>query len=83
MKTIEFKDIITLDDNKKYVVASKINYENKDYIYIIDISDYSNIKVAEVKNDGVQIRITIIDYHKQELLNKIIPLFLKESKIFF
>ena len=33
---INIKDTLTLDDNNEYVVISKINYESKNYYYLLD-----------------------------------------------
>lgn len=82
MNSIEFEDIITLD-NKQYVVTSKINYQGKDYIYIVDIIDNTNIKFAEVHNNGTQIYVSEINSQEQELLNAIIPLFAKDCCTIF
>ncbi len=68
---INIQDIITLNDNNEYVVVSKIEIKNKEYICIIDINDKTNIKYAEVKKEY----ISIINNNEEELLNTIIPLF--------
>ena len=34
---IDIKDILTLDDNNKYIVVSKVNYEGKIYYYLITL----------------------------------------------
>ena len=41
---MEIKDVLTLEDNNKYVVASKINYEGKEYYYLVDINALSCLK---------------------------------------
>ena len=33
---IEIKDTLTLDDDKSYVVVSKVNYQNNTYLYLIE-----------------------------------------------
>ena len=53
---IEIRDIITLSDNNKYIVISKINYEEKNYYYLIDINDKKNIKFCyEDNNELVEV----------------------------
>lgn len=39
---LEVGNVLTLDDNKKYSVAYATTYENKNYIFLIDQSDYTN-----------------------------------------
>ena len=41
--TINIKDTLTLDDNNEYVVVSKINVDDKNYFYLIDKNDNSNL----------------------------------------
>ena len=45
----DYQDIVTLDDDKKYVVASKANYDNKDYVYLVELNNPSNLKFMEVE----------------------------------
>ena len=72
---INIQDIITLNDNREYVVVSKVLIQNKEYICIIDIIDHTNLKYAEIKKD----HIIIINKDEKELLEILIPLFYKNS----
>jgi hypothetical protein len=72
---INIQDIITLNDNREYVVVSKVLIQNKEYICIIDIIDHTNLKYAEIKKD----HISIINKDEKELLEILIPLFYKNS----
>lgn len=75
---IEYQDIITLSDNNKYIVASMITYQAKEYAYLVDINDNNNLLFAELEKDGT---LSIIDQtNEKELLNKLIPLFYNKSK---
>lgn len=75
---IEYQDIITLSDENKYLVASKVNYNNSKYIYLVDINDNKNLKFAEIENDGV---ISELDVNiDAELINNLVPLFYNNSK---
>lgn len=80
---INLKDIITLSDDREYVVTSKINYEGNDYIYIVDIHDTANIKFAEIQKEGDQAYISEIKGNEKELLEKLIPLFFDTCKSIF
>lgn len=77
---INYKDIITLEDGNEYVVVSKINYDGKDYIYLVDIKNTSNIKFAEIEIEGEKTYISVIDNNEKELLDKIIKLFFEDTK---
>ena len=75
---IEYQDIITLSDENKYLVASKVNYNNTKYVYLVDINDNKNLKFAEIENDGVISELdTNID---AKLINNLVPLFYNNSK---
>lgn len=75
---IEYQDIITLSDENKYLVASKVNYNNSKYIYLVDINDNKNLKFAEIENDGV---ISELDASiDAELINNLVSLFYNNSK---
>lgn len=47
--------ILTLDDNKKYSVAFSTEYNNKNYVYLIDQEDYTNAVFCEYDdNNGLE-----------------------------
>lgn len=71
---IEIKDIVTLSDQNKYQVISKINYDYQIYYYLVDINEISNIKFLYENNN----KLTEID--DEELVNKLLPLFYNEIK---
>jgi len=45
-------EILTLNDNKKYSVVSSINYNNKNYVYLIEQDDYTNTMFCEFDNNN-------------------------------
>ena len=69
---MEIKDVLTLEDNNKYVVASKINYEGKEYYYLVDINNPSNLMFCYNEND------TMVELDDKELTTKLLPLFFEE-----
>ncbi len=71
---IDIKDLLTLSDKNKYVVVSKIYYDGKDYLYLIDINNSSNLKFCYIENDSV------IEITDKELNTKLLPLFLEKAK---
>lgn len=75
---IEYQDIITLNDENKYLVASKVNYNNSKYVYLVDINNNKNLKFAEIENDSI---ISELDANiDAELINNLVPLFYNNSK---
>lgn len=75
---IQYQDIITLSDKKKYVVASKVNYNNSTYVYLVDINDNANLKFAEIQNKN---SLSELDSFKDEkLIKQLIPLLYNNSK---
>ena len=75
---IEYQDIITLNDNNKYVVASKVNYNNSTYVYLVDINNTTNYKFAELEKNNTLLELD--DEIDKELIKHLIPLFYKNSK---
>lgn len=67
--TIDIKDTLTLDDNNEYVVVSKINYESKNYYYLLDRNNLENVKFCYYDNGDL---VELVD---KELITKLLPLF--------
>ena len=78
MKT---KDVLTLSDNNKYVVASIADYDNKTYLCLVDINNNDNKKFCYLNKDEVII-IKKEDMNKillLKLMNNMIQTFIKEK----
>lgn len=73
---IDIKDVVTLNDDIRYAVVSKVNYENDVYYYLAEIDNLSNIKFL-VENKE---RNSLVEVEYKELIQKLLPLFVKESK---
>ena len=73
---IDIRDIVSLSDNKRYVVVSKTNYENAVYYYLAELDNINNIKfLTENKANN-----SLIEVEDKELIQKLLPLFINESK---
>ena len=72
--TINIKDTLTLDDNNEYVVVSKINVDDKNYFYLIDKNDNSNVKFCYQENDE------LVELNDKELVTRLLPLFVENAK---
>ena len=72
--TINIKDTLTLDDNNEYVVVSKINADDKNYFYLIDKNDNSNVKFCYQDNDE------LVELNDKELVTRLLPLFVENAK---
>ena len=46
-------EMLTLDDNKKYSVVWTVNYNNKNYVYLIEQDDLTNTMFCEYDNDSI------------------------------
>ncbi len=69
-------DVVTLNDNIRYVVASKTNYENNVYYYLTEIGNLSNIKfLLENKEKN-----SLVEVEDKALIQKLLPLFVNASK---
>ena len=73
---IDIKDIITLDNNKEYVVVSKTNYENKTYYFLVDINDNNNIKFCYEKGSNN----ALIETENADLIKELLPIFVESAK---
>lgn len=71
---INMKDTLTLDDNNEYVVVSKVNVDDKNYFYLIDKNDNSNLKFCYQDNDE------LVELNDKELVTKLLPLFVENAK---
>ena len=40
---ISIMDVLTLEDKNEYVVVSKVLYEDKNYMFLVDINNNKNI----------------------------------------
>ena len=72
--SIDIKDILTLDDDNKYVVVSKVYFEGKDFLYLVDVNNNANLKFCYVDNDE------LVESNDKELNTKLLPLFFDEIK---
>lgn len=73
---IDIKDVVTLNDDIRYAVVSKVNYENNVYYYLAEIDNLSNIKFL-VENKE---RNSLVEVEDKGLIQKLLPLFVNESK---
>ena len=71
---INMKDTLTLDDNNEYVVVSKVNVDDKNYFYLIDKNDNSNVKFCYQDNDE------LVELNDKELVTRLLPLFVENAK---
>lgn len=71
---INMKDTLTLDDNNEYVVVSKANVDDKNYFYLIDKNDNSNLKFCYQDNDE------LVELNDKELVTRLLPLFVENAK---
>ncbi len=71
---IDIKDLITLDGINRYVVASKVLYENINYYYLININNNKDILFCyEDINELVEIE-------DNDLIQRLIPLFFQNTR---
>ena len=71
---INIKDTLFLDDDNEYLVISKVNYENKNYYYLLDKNDNVNFKFCYEDNEE------LVEVNDKELATKLLPLFVEVAK---
>lgn len=54
---LEKEEILTLDNNKEYVVVSTLDYDNSHYVYLINIKDKKDFMFCKFENNEL-IKIT-------------------------
>ena len=67
---INIKDSLILDDDNEYVVVSKVNYNKKEYYYILDKYNNSNYKFCYLDNDE------LVEVQDDNLIKTLLPLLL-------
>ena len=69
---LRIKDLVTLDDDREYVITSIAHYDGFDYCYLIDINNNENFKFCKlVYRNGYSCLVEVED---DTILQKIIPL---------
>ena len=71
---INIKDSLVLDDNNEYVVVSKVTYENKNYYYLLDKNNHTNVIFCYEDNEE------LVEVTDKNLTTKLLPLFYEASK---
>ena len=66
---VKLGEILTLDNNKKFVVAGTTNYENNLYCYVAELDNSDNTKIYLVKEDNL---VQVVDENLIEELEKIL-----------
>lgn len=67
---LEFGDIITLENGKKYLVAGTCNYNEKKYVYLVNTEENTNVVLGIVENDDLQ------EVTDEEEFKQVMPLIL-------
>ena len=66
-KGSDISNIVTLDDDKRYMVLDVINVDNTDYVSLVEVNDPSNFKLLEkFTRDGELVLREVIDEIKLE-----------------
>ena len=66
-KRLDISNIVTLDDDKRYIVLDVINVDNTDYVSLVEVDNPSNFKLLEnFTRDGELILREVLDEIKLE-----------------
>lgn len=71
---INIKDTLTLNDNNEYVVVSKLNDGDKNYYYLLDKNNNTNVMFCYEDNGE------LVEIQDKELTTKLLPLFVEVAK---
>ena len=69
---LKMKDVITLGDNKDYIITSVATIDGFQYLYLVEIYNYSNIKFCKLtqKNNTLNLQ----EISDDDTLIKIMPI---------
>ena len=70
---IEIRDSLVLDNNLEYIVTSKANYENKQYLLLVN-PETNYLKFGYESNGN------FIETDNKALMRKLMPSFYRETK---
>lgn len=45
--------VLELDDGKNYVIASNVKSNDKDYLYLVDLNNETNVMFCEIQEQGL------------------------------
>lgn len=76
---MEKTNIITLDDDNKYVIVSKVVIKNINYYYLIDINNVKNVKFCQEEREGETIILKEIT-DKEVIINLIRVFYIQEKR---
>ena len=66
-KRLDISNIVTLDDDKRYIVLYVINVDNTDNVSLVEVDNPSNFKILEnFTRDGELILREVLDEIKLE-----------------
>lgn len=66
-KGLDISNIVTLDDDKRYIVLNVINVDNTDYVSLVEVDNPSNFKLVEkFIRDGELVLREVLDEIKLE-----------------
>ncbi|MBQ7140771.1 MAG: hypothetical protein IJO32_04645 [Bacilli bacterium] len=69
---VNINDILTLDNDMEYIVCSKIDYNNDDYLYLININNNLDFKILKYNKNTE----TLIEVNSEKI-QVLLPLFYK------
>ncbi len=76
---MDITDILTLSDGNEYMIASKVDYDYKIYLCLVDINNNKNVKFCYLDNDEVVLvkKESLNQTLVLKLLNKMVSTFKK------
>ena len=72
---LEDGQIITLDNDKDYVIVKQVLYEETNYLYLMTARKPLEVLVTKLQNTGDNQKLVVVD--SEEELKKIVNLFEK------
>lgn len=69
---IEFGDVLSLENEKSYVVGGLCDYKNEKYAYLVNEQDEKDMKLAKINPEGTALVLVSDD----NVIKEVIPIIL-------
>lgn len=69
---VEFGDVLSLENERSYVVGGLCNYKDVRYVYLVNEVDEKDMKLAKINEEGTELSIVA----DENTIKEVIPIIL-------
>ena len=81
MSFLEMGETAVIDDGQEFVCYGNVNFEGKNYAFLVNQKDQKEKLVVEQKQDGNELELEIIE--DESLKKQLLDMLVQKSKKFF